>query len=106
MALFNLLLTFILRIPLLIRLVANPRVPFRTKLILVLAIGYIILPTDLLFDFLPIFGRVDDLIVLVLSIYFFTNLGSKYLMKAAKEKDEEGSVIETTYHFTDDKKND
>lgn len=103
MGLLNLFLTLILRIPLLIRLVANPRVPFRTKLILVLAIGYIILPTDLLFDFLPIFGRIDDLIVLVLSIYFFTTLGSKYLIRAAKKKDEEGSIIETTYHFTDDK---
>ena len=103
MGLLYLFLTLILRIPLLIRLVANPRVPFRTKLILVLAIGYIILPTDLLFDFLPIFGRLDDLIVLVLSIYFFTTLGSKYLIRAAKKKDEEGTIIETTYHFTDDK---
>jgi len=103
MGLLKLFLTFIPRIPLLIRLVANPRVPSRTKLILFLGIVYIILPTDLLPDFLPILGRADDFIVLVLSIYFFTTLGSKYLMQAAKKKDQEGSVIETTYHFIDDK---
>ena len=44
------------------RLLADPRVPRRRKLLLVGLVGYLALPFDLVPDFIPIAGQLDDLI--------------------------------------------
>ncbi|MCS6924939.1 MAG: YkvA family protein [Candidatus Binatia bacterium] len=41
----------------------DPRVPLVAKILLGLAIGYILLPFDLIPDFLPLIGHVDDLVL-------------------------------------------
>lgn len=41
----------------------SPQMDMKDKLIIVGALGYFILPTDLMFDFLPVFGLADDLVV-------------------------------------------
>jgi uncharacterized membrane protein YkvA (DUF1232 family) len=48
------------------RLLADPRVPRRRKLLLVGLIGYLALPFDLVPDFIPIAGQLDDVIVVAL----------------------------------------
>jgi uncharacterized membrane protein YkvA (DUF1232 family) len=48
------------------RLLADPRVPRRKKLALVLALGYLALPFDLVPDFIPVAGQLDDVIVVAL----------------------------------------
>jgi uncharacterized membrane protein YkvA (DUF1232 family) len=53
------------------RLMMDRRVPLVTKLIPPAGIVYLILPYDLLPDILPALGRIDDLIVIVLSIALF-----------------------------------
>ena len=45
------------------RLLADPRVPRRRKLLLVGLVGYLALPFDLVPDFIPIAGQLDDVIV-------------------------------------------
>ncbi len=51
---------------LIIRLMLDRRVPFLLKLILPAAIVYIILPIDLVPDFVPFgIGRIDDLLILL-----------------------------------------
>jgi carbonic anhydrase len=51
---------------LIFRLMLDRRVPFRLKLLLPAAIAYIILPFDLVPDFIPWgLGRFDDLLALV-----------------------------------------
>jgi uncharacterized membrane protein YkvA (DUF1232 family) len=47
------------------RLLRDPRVPFRRKLLLSLAIGYLAFPIDLVPDFIPLAGQLDDAILLV-----------------------------------------
>jgi uncharacterized membrane protein YkvA (DUF1232 family) len=48
------------------RLMRDPRVPRRRKLLLVALAGYLALPFDLVPDFIPIAGQLDDVIVVAL----------------------------------------
>jgi uncharacterized membrane protein YkvA (DUF1232 family) len=48
------------------RLLRDPRVPRRHKLLLVALAGYLALPFDLVPDFIPIAGQLDDVIVVAL----------------------------------------
>jgi uncharacterized membrane protein YkvA (DUF1232 family) len=56
---------------LLIELVADSRVPWRSKAVLAGAAAYIASPIDLIPDFIPVISRLDDAVVLVLSVDFF-----------------------------------
>lgn len=48
------------------RLIGDPRVPRRRKFLLVLLIAYLSLPFDLVPDFIPVAGQLDDAILLAL----------------------------------------
>ncbi len=48
---------------------AHPQTPRVAKVLLWLAIGYILLPFDLIPDFLPVIGQLDDLIIVPGLIY-------------------------------------
>lgn len=56
---------------LLIELLADPRIPLSRKAILGLGAGYLVMPIDLVPDFLPVLGRLDDLAVIVLALDLF-----------------------------------
>jgi uncharacterized membrane protein YkvA (DUF1232 family) len=45
------------------RLLRDPRVPLGRKLLVVLAIGYLVMPLDLIPDFIPVIGQLDDAVV-------------------------------------------
>lgn len=50
-------------VKLLWRLTRDPRVPARSKATLVLLMGYIVSPVDLIPDFLPGIGQLDELVI-------------------------------------------
>jgi len=50
------------------RLLRDPRVPRRRKLLLVLTVGYLSFPFDLVPDFIPVVGQLDDAIILAFVI--------------------------------------
>jgi uncharacterized membrane protein YkvA (DUF1232 family) len=50
------------------RLLGDPRVPRRHKLLLGALVGYLALPFDLVPDFIPVAGHVDDALVVVLAL--------------------------------------
>jgi uncharacterized membrane protein YkvA (DUF1232 family) len=56
------------------RLVKDSRVPAGPKLLLVGIFGYLVLPTDLVPDFLPGLGQLDDLAVIVGGLKHFLRL--------------------------------
>jgi uncharacterized membrane protein YkvA (DUF1232 family) len=50
------------------RLVGDPRVPRRRKLVLWLVAGYLAFPLDLVPDFIPVAGQLDDAVVVALGL--------------------------------------
>ena len=56
------------------RLQKHPRTPILARLLLWLAIGYLLMPFDLIPDFLPVIGQLDELVVIPLLLYFALKL--------------------------------
>jgi uncharacterized membrane protein YkvA (DUF1232 family) len=50
------------------RLLGDPRVPRRHKLLLGAVVGYLAFPFDLVPDFIPVAGHADDVLVVVLAL--------------------------------------
>jgi uncharacterized membrane protein YkvA (DUF1232 family) len=48
------------------RLLGDPHVPRRHKLVLGVLVGYLVLPFDLVPDFIPVAGQLDDAILVAL----------------------------------------
>lgn len=63
------------------RLVKDPRVGLRPKLVLTGVLAYVVLPTDLVPDFIPVLGQVDDLVVIFLGLKFFLRLCPKEVVQ-------------------------
>jgi uncharacterized membrane protein YkvA (DUF1232 family) len=63
-------------------LLIDRRVSLLLKLIIPgLMLGYLILPVDLLPDFVPILGQLDDLAILALGIKIFIELSPKDIVR-------------------------
>ena len=62
----------------------DKRTPLIAKLLLGAAIGYLLLPFDLIPDFIPFFGQLDDLIVVPLLVYTALKLIPKYIIEEHK----------------------
>lgn len=59
------------------RLMFDPRVPLRLKLMLPAAIVYLLSPWDVVPDILPVMGRIDDLVVLLVSAALFLGMSPR-----------------------------
>lgn len=55
------------------RLVGDPRVPRRSKLILAGTILYLVSPIDVVPDFVPGMGQLDDIVIALLSLHGILN---------------------------------
>src|SRR5882672_5617496 len=54
--------------------VGDPRVPFSAKLVAGCAVAYAFSPIDLIPDFIPVLGYLDDLLLVPLGIYLTIRL--------------------------------
>ena len=68
-------------IVLITRLAREPRVPRRRKFLLFALVGYLALPFDLVPDFVPIAGQLDDVIVVALVLRHFVRAGGEPLIR-------------------------
>jgi len=62
----------------------NPKTPWAAKALIFLIIGYALSPIDLIPDFIPVIGLLDDLILLPLGIYWAIKLIPKDVMDASR----------------------
>jgi uncharacterized membrane protein YkvA (DUF1232 family) len=63
------------------RLLADQRVARRHKLLLLATIGYLALPIDLVPDFLPIAGQLDDVLLVTLALRLILRSSSRMLLE-------------------------
>jgi uncharacterized membrane protein YkvA (DUF1232 family) len=63
------------------RLLADKRVPRRRKLLLAALVGYLALPFDLVPDFIPVAGQLDDVLIVALVLRRFLRSGGDELVR-------------------------
>jgi uncharacterized membrane protein YkvA (DUF1232 family) len=63
------------------RLTRDSRVPRRRKLLLLGLVGYLALPFDLVPDFIPVAGQLDDALVVALVLRHFVRAGGEPLIR-------------------------
>ena len=59
------------------RLARDPRVPRRRKVLLIALVAYLALPFDLVPDFIPVAGQLDDAIIVALVLRHFVRAGGE-----------------------------
>lgn len=64
----------------------NPKAKIIPKIIIIFTIGYALSPIDLIPDFIPILGYLDDLIILPALIALAIKLTPKEIMDESREK--------------------
>jgi uncharacterized membrane protein YkvA (DUF1232 family) len=67
----------------------SPRVPWYTKWLAMVVAGYALSPIDLIPDFIPILGYVDDLIIVPLGIWLVLSLIPEDVMTACRARADE-----------------
>ena len=88
-----------------IRLLLDRRVSLRSKSIIPIALIYFVSPIDLVPDIILPFGRIDDIICLVLAPIFFICTSPIDVVKeyigGGKEQGKKDSVLEAKYRHLD-----
>ncbi|HQV69605.1 MAG TPA: DUF1232 domain-containing protein [Thermoflexales bacterium] len=70
----NALMGLVNRGRLLVRLMKDPRVPTALKAIPILPLAYVVFPIDIVPDFIPVLGQLDDIGAVLLGIETFISL--------------------------------
>jgi uncharacterized membrane protein YkvA (DUF1232 family) len=64
----------------------HPQTPLAGKVLLGLAIGYLLLPFDLIPDFIPVIGHLDDVIIVPGLIYLALKMIPNEIILECREK--------------------
>jgi uncharacterized membrane protein YkvA (DUF1232 family) len=66
------------------RLQQHPQTPKFAKALLWLAVGYLLMPFDLIPDFLPVIGQLDELVIIPLLLYWAIKLTPQAIIVECK----------------------
>jgi uncharacterized membrane protein YkvA (DUF1232 family) len=64
----------------------HPRTPWYAKVLAVLIIGYALSPIDLIPDFIPVAGYLDDLIIIPAGIALLIKIIPRYILEECRAK--------------------
>jgi uncharacterized membrane protein YkvA (DUF1232 family) len=56
------------------RMARDPQVPLRAKAVLPAIAAYVVMPVDIIPDFIPVLGQLDDIVVVGLGLALFVRL--------------------------------
>lgn len=62
----------------------HPQTPRLAKLFLGLAVGYVLLPFDLIPDFIPILGQLDEVLIVPVLLYIALRLVPKDIIQTCR----------------------
>ncbi len=75
----------------------DPNLPMHIKIIAILVAAYALSPIDLIPDFIPIFGLLDDIIIVPLGLALVVHLTPPAIIKAARLKALQSAERPTSY---------
>jgi uncharacterized membrane protein YkvA (DUF1232 family) len=75
------------------RLLGDPRVPQRTKLILISLFVYLVMPFDLIPDFIPVAGQLDDAILVAAVLAYVVRTAGREVIAELWTGSERGLTI-------------
>jgi len=64
----------------------DPRTPWYTKVFIAIIVGYALSPIDLIPDFIPVLGYLDDLIIIPAGISLSLKMIPKEVLEECREK--------------------
>jgi uncharacterized membrane protein YkvA (DUF1232 family) len=64
----------------------HPKTPWLAKLFLGLAIAYLLLPFDLIPDFIPVLGQLDDVVIIPILVYIALLFIPKTIIQDCREQ--------------------
>ncbi|MDD2834244.1 MAG: YkvA family protein [Methylotenera sp.] len=64
----------------------HPETPWIAKCFLGLAVGYLLLPFDLIPDFIPVIGQLDDVVIIPVLLYLALLFIPKALVQSCREQ--------------------
>ncbi|MDD3146311.1 MAG: YkvA family protein [Candidatus Riflebacteria bacterium] len=77
-------------------IISSDETPLSAKILLLVAIVYFLSPIDLIPDFIPVFGYLDDLIIVPFLIWLaFKQIEAARLQRLSEQRREITSVIAT-----------
>ncbi len=69
------------------KLFRDPRVSKATKVLIPgIAVAYLLLPIDVIPDFIPVIGQLDDLAIIALAIKFFIDMSPSWLVQYYRDE--------------------
>jgi uncharacterized membrane protein YkvA (DUF1232 family) len=68
------------------RVLRDERTPLSAKLVLALAIGYLCMPFDLIPDFIPVIGHLDDAVIIPALVFVALRLVPRKLVSEHREQ--------------------
>jgi len=77
----------------------DPRVPWYGKVFFGLVVAYALSPIDLIPDFIPVLGYLDDLIIIPVGIYLSLKMIPREVLEDCREKAQSLSVDGKTKWF-------
>ena len=63
----------------------HPETPLLAKFFLGLAVGYLLMPFDLIPDFIPIIGQLDEVVIIPILLYMALLFIPKHVIQSCRE---------------------
>ena len=64
----------------------HPETPLIAKFFLGLAVGYLLMPFDLIPDFIPVIGQLDEVVIIPILLYLALLFIPKHVIQSCREQ--------------------